>query len=221
MAPGDTMTRRRLAPPRPAQARGFAYLWLLFFVAAMGVALAAGGVVWEVRVRREKERDLLAIGAEMRRAIADYYRFTPQAAKELPQRLEDLLEDRRGPAPRRHLRRVYADPLTGGSQWGLVLLQGRILGVYSLAPGTPVMRGGFHEADQAFTGALRYADWRFVAPDVPVPAVPAAPASTAPSSPAQSARNLSPTSPPRPTSQPASDGPADAAQLQSSAAPER
>ena len=96
---------------------GFAYLWILFFVAFMGISLAAAGVVWEVRVRREKEADLLFIGAEFRRAIADYYRLTPQAAKELPPSLEALVEDRRGLVTRRHLRRVYRDPVTGSNQW--------------------------------------------------------------------------------------------------------
>jgi len=180
MAPGKRYVAQRLVCQGPAGRRGFVYLWVLFFVAAMGVSLAAGGVLWELRVRREKERDLLAIGAEMRRAIADYYRLTPQAAKELPQRLEDLLEDKRGPALRRHLRRIYADPLTGRAEWGLVAVQGRIMGVYSLAPGVPVIRGGFSEAEQAFASATRYADWRFMAPDVVAPAAPAGTLGAAP-----------------------------------------
>ncbi|MBL8384264.1 MAG: type II secretion system protein [Burkholderiales bacterium] len=162
---------------------GFAYLWLLFAVAFLGAGLAAAGTVWEVRVRREKEADLLAIGAEMRRAIGAYHRATPQAAKELPQKLEDLVEDRRGAAPRRHLRRIYPDPLTGRAEWGLILVEGRIHGVFSLARGTPVRRGGFAEADQAFANARTYAAWRFVANDVIVaPAQPAAgaPPATAP-----------------------------------------
>lgn len=174
MAPGERKPAVREVCRAPQARRGFVYLWVLFFVAAMGASLAAGGVLWELRVRREKERDLLAIGAEMRRAIADYYRLTPQAAKELPQRLEDLLEDKRGPALRRHLRRLYADPLTGRAEWGLVAVQGRIMGVYSLAPGVPVIRGGFSEADQVFASATRYADWRFMAPDVVAPAAPGA-----------------------------------------------
>ena len=180
MAHGNCGVALRRVCQGPAGMRGFVYLWVLFFVAAMGLSLAAGGVLWELRVRREKERDLLAIGAEMRRAITDYYRLTPQAAKELPQRLEDLLEDKRGPALRRHLRRVYADPLTGRAEWGLVTVQGRIMGVYSLAPGVPVIRGGFSEAEQAFARATRYADWRFMAPDVVAPAAPAGTPAAAP-----------------------------------------
>ena len=192
MAHGDALRRRRGVTATRARMRGFAYLWLLFFVAAMGASLAAGGVVWEVRVRREKERDLLAIGAEMRRAIADYYRFTPQAAKELPQRLEDLVEDKRGPAVRRHLRRVYADPLTGRAEWGLVLREGRIAGVHSMAAGAPVLRGGFEPEYAAFEGAQSYAAWRFVAAVDAAAAVPAGTAAANPASGADAAPNAAP-----------------------------
>ncbi len=171
--------RRHAAHDARGYARGFAYLWLLFFVAAMGASLAAGGVVWEVRVRREKERDLLFIGAEFRRAIANYHRLTPQAAKELPRRLEDLLEDRRGPAPLRHLRRIYPDPLTGRTEWGQVVVQGRVTGVYSLARGVPLRQGDFSESD-AFAGARRYADWRFIPADITAPPGPPDPPGSTP-----------------------------------------
>ena len=176
MTHGEDLNRGDRVARVGAGQGGFAYLWILFFVSFMGVSLAAAGVVWEVRVRREKEADLLFIGAEFRRAITDYYRLTPQAAKELPQRLEDLVEDRRGLVTRRHLRRVYRDPVTGSNEWGLTLIGGRISGVYSLAAGVPIRQGGFAAADARFEGARRYADWRFVAEVVAV--LP--PAGTAP-----------------------------------------
>jgi type II secretory pathway pseudopilin PulG len=185
MAHGEALGHREALPCRAPQprhgrrARGFAYLWLLFAVAFIGASLAAAGVVWEVRVRRDKEADLLFIGAEFRRAIADYHRLTPQAAKEWPQRLEDLLEDKRGPALRRHLRRLYRDPISGSPEWGIVAAQGRITGVYSLARGTPIRQDGFRIEDRAFEGAARYADWRFIAA-VPTPAPPAEQGTTAP-----------------------------------------
>ncbi len=200
MAHGDVVGRHRAAR---ARVRGFAYLWLLFFVAAMGASLAAGGVVWEVRVRREKEADLLFMGAEIRRAIAEYHRLTPQAAKELPVTLEDLVDDKRGPSVRRHLRRVYADPLTGRAEWGQVKVQGRLIGVYSLARGVPVRQGGFAEEDIGFSGARAYADWRFVA-QVPMPATPQASARGA--APADQAVPPA-TAPPTPLAEPAPASP--------------
>jgi type II secretory pathway pseudopilin PulG len=159
-----------------ARARGFAYLWLLFYIVFMGVGLAGAGVVWEQRQRREKEADLLFIGGEMRRAIRNYYLASPEAAKLPPLRLEDLVEDRRGLVTRRHLRRIYLDPLTGKADWGLVREQGRITGVYSMARGVPLRQGAFREEDSEFAGAQRYADWRFVAGGIAVAATaPAAP----------------------------------------------
>jgi len=145
------------------RARGLAYLSLLFLLLLMGLGLAAAGVVWELRSRREKEAELLFIGAQFRRAIDAYYDGSPAAAKQYPQRFEELVEDRRFPNPRRYLRRVYADPFTAKTDWGLVVINGRLVGVYSLAPGKPVRQAGFAGPNAGFAGSQSYADWRFVA----------------------------------------------------------
>jgi len=161
---------------------GFAYLSLLFIVALLGVGLAGGGVVWELRSRREKEADLLFMGAEFRHAIDSYYDTSPAAAKQYPQRFEDLLEDRRFPNPKRHLRRVYRDPFTLKQDWGLVVINGRLVGVYSLAAGRPIRQGGFTGADATFAGARSYSDWHFVALNLAsaAPTPPPDPAAAAP-----------------------------------------
>ena len=156
--------------------RGLAYLWLLFFIAFMGANLALAGVVWELRVRRDKEADLLAIGNEIRAAIRNYFELSPGGAKQLPARLEDLVEDKRFPVPRRHLRRIYPDPLTAKADWGLILLGERITGVYSKAPGTPIKQGDFAPVETRFAGAQSYAEWRFVPAEIATPVVPVKPA---------------------------------------------
>lgn len=156
------------ATTKPPRVRGFAYLVLLFMVALLGVGLAAAGVVWDLRSRREKEAELLFVGAEFRRAIDAYYEGSPTVAKQYPQRLEDLLEDRRFPNPRRYLRRVYRDPLTYAPVWGLIIINGRLVGVYSMAPGTPIRQGGFLGPESSFAGARSYADWRFAAANLAV-----------------------------------------------------
>jgi type II secretory pathway pseudopilin PulG len=148
---------------RRPRARGFTYLLLMFLVVLLGVGLASAGVVWDLRSRRDKEADLLFIGAQFRRAIDAYYDGSPTATKEYPRRFEDLLEDRRFANPRRHLRRVYRDPFTLKEDWGLIVIHGRLVGVYSLASGVPVKRGGFTGPESEFASAGRYADWRFVA----------------------------------------------------------
>jgi type II secretory pathway pseudopilin PulG len=156
-------------------ARGFAYLALLFLIVLLGVGLAAGGVVWELRARREKEIELRFIGAQFRQAIDAYYEASPTAAKQYPKRIEDLLEDRRFPIPKRYLRRIYRDPFSYKPEWGLIVVQNQLVGIYSRSPGVPVKHNGFSPLDGTFIGARSYEDWRFLAVNLagspPVPAL--------------------------------------------------
>ena len=159
-----------MAPPmqnssaRPClrPARGFTYLGLLFALALIGLALGAAGTVWSAAARRDKEQELLWRGGEIRRAIARYY----QAGNGLhmfPKTLEDLLEDRRGPVMLRHLRRVYADPMTGAADWELLRnVNGELIGVASSSSAEPVKQRGFAPTDVGFDDAACYCDWRFV-----------------------------------------------------------
>jgi len=140
--------------------RGFTYLWLLFAVAGMGLLLAAASEVWETVARREKEAELLFVGGQFARAIAAYHDRSPGAAKQYPARLEDLVEDTRFPAPQRHLRKLYRDPMTQGAEWGLVKAGGRIVGVHSLGASKP-LRQHFTGLLAAFNGAERYDQWVF------------------------------------------------------------
>lgn len=139
---------------------GFALIALLLVVAVSGLALAAAAQVWSTTSRRDKEEDLLRIGSEFRQAIRGYAASSP-AVEQYPLRLEDLLLDPRFPFVKRHLRRIYADPLTGKSEWGLVKMGEAIIGVYSLAEGKPLKSAldpTLGIADQAQS----YRDWVFV-----------------------------------------------------------
>jgi type II secretory pathway pseudopilin PulG len=98
--------------------RGFTYLLVLFFVAISAAALAALGQAWQNTAERERERELDFRGSEIARAIASYRRATAGLAQS-PRSLDDLLEDRRGPVLRHHLRQLYADPFTGKADWVL------------------------------------------------------------------------------------------------------
>jgi type II secretory pathway pseudopilin PulG len=142
--------------------QGFTYLALLIAVAVSGAVLASVGELASHAQQREKEAELLFVGQEFRQAIAGYYERSPGGAKRYPQKLDDLLEDKRYPTPQRYLRRVYPDPITGKAEWGLVDAPGGgIMGVYSLSEAQPVRSGGFSMADESFADAARYADWRF------------------------------------------------------------
>ena len=143
--------------------RGFTYLGLMILIAVLGIGLAAVGTVWHTMMVRERERELLSIGAQFGRAIALYQaRHGGPPAERFPKQLEDLLDDPQQLPPQRYLRKLYRDPFTGKPEWGLLLNgAGRIVGVYSLADGTPMKRQGFPPGYDAFVGAESYADWKF------------------------------------------------------------
>ena len=141
--------------------RGATYLGLLFAVALAGIALAGAGTLWSLESRRDKERELLFIGEEYRRAIASYYDKGPNGVREYPQKLEDLLQDRRFPMPVHHLRRLYRDPMTNSRDWELLRVQGGISGIASRATGKPLKVAGFSAQQDGFESAASYQSWQF------------------------------------------------------------
>lgn len=166
---------------------GFAYLWLLFTVAFMGVGLVVVAEVHAVAQQRDKERELLAIGHQFREALRRYQERSgplpggttglPTAtgqpvtagavlvgARPYPATLDELLQDPRTPGITRHLRQVFVDPMTGKAEWGLVRVGGRIVGIHSLSERLPIKQAGFEDQDMAFAGKERYRDWVFTYP---------------------------------------------------------
>lgn len=150
---------------RHGRERGYAFLYTLMLVALLGVSLLVVTDVASMSARREREQNLLQIGHEFREALARYQARSASApGAQYPMKLEELVEDRRGPQVAHHLRRLYVDPITLKPDWGLVKHAGRIVGVYSLALGAPIKQGDFDVEDTSFTGASRYRDWIFVHP---------------------------------------------------------
>ncbi|HKQ25103.1 MAG TPA: type II secretion system protein [Burkholderiales bacterium] len=134
----------------------------MIFIVLMGIGLALAGQVWHTAMQREKEKELLFVGDQFRTAITKYYEGSPGGVKKFPNSLQDLLEDRRYPTTKRHLRKIYRDPMTNEARWGLVESPtGGIMGVHSLSTGAPRKVAGFHDRDEAFTDAASYADWKF------------------------------------------------------------
>lgn len=142
---------------------GFTYLGVLFLVMLMGAALAGAGQLWSTASQRARERELLWVGTQYAQALRSYYRASVGVAQ-YPQRLEELLEDKRVPNVRRHLRRLYPDPITNSLDWGLVRsFDGRITGVYSRSERAPLKVAGFPPQWTDFAGTASYSGWRFVA----------------------------------------------------------
>jgi type II secretory pathway pseudopilin PulG len=154
---------------------GFTYLGILFAVAIFGATLAMVGHLWQSIQKRENEKELLFRGDQFRQAIGLYYERTPGAAKHYPKSLENLLRDDRYIVPQRYLRRIYIDPMTGKTEWGLVKApDGGIMGVHSLSDKQPAKSAHFKEADKEFSGSKRYREWVFVyRPVVFMPLAPA------------------------------------------------
>jgi type II secretory pathway pseudopilin PulG len=142
---------------------GFTYIGLLLLLALASTALAGAGTLWSIESRRDKEAELLFIGQQFAKAITSFRDHTPAGQQQrFPRRLEELLEDKRGPSTRRHLRQVFVDPVTGSREWGLVRIPGgEITGVHSLSEGKPLKRGNFPGGFEEFAHALSYRDWRF------------------------------------------------------------
>lgn len=157
--------------------RGVALLMVMVAVAVLALATTVPLQVQQTQMLREREAELLFIGRQYREAIASYRAATPGLVPQFPKALVDLLEDKRHPMARRHLRQLYRDPFTGEADWVLITEQGAVVGVASRSQRKPLKKAGFMALEAGFTEALSHSEWRFVAQ--PVAAV-AAPASEAP-----------------------------------------
>jgi type II secretory pathway pseudopilin PulG len=163
------------------QARGFTYLMLLWWVAIGSVMLAAMGQSWSIESRRIREQELVFRAGQIQSALQHYHDATEGPAKVFPAKLEDLLEDRRSGHIKRHLRRLWPDPITSNPDWGLVKDGAQILGVYSRSLKVPLSPP---------EGVKVYSDWAFMAEGG---APPAAAASSVPSGSASGAAPKPPT----------------------------
>jgi type II secretory pathway pseudopilin PulG len=164
-----------------SRARGFTYLWMLLAVALISVGLALTLELDSTVAARDREAELLRVGHEFRNAIGRYHELQVQGgAKQYPASLDDLLKDNRFPTTRRHLRRVHIDPMTRTDEWGLVKINGRIVGVHSLSQRKASKQEGFAPEDVSFAGKERVSEWVFTYPaqlsleGQPLPSDPAA-----------------------------------------------
>ena len=126
---------------RNGKQHGFTYLSLIILVAIIGLASAASIKLGSVLQRSAAERELLAIGAEYADALESYAKATPPGQSPLPPSFKELLRDTRFPNVRRHLRRVYVDPLTGKAEWGILYANQSQCGLPAPAAGAPATAG--------------------------------------------------------------------------------
>lgn len=142
---------------------GFTYIGLLILMAIIALVATASLQLGAIVQRRAAEEELLAIGKEYRNALQSYANLTPIGQKRYPPSLAELLKDPRFPQNVRHLRKIYADPLSGKEEWGIVRpVEGQgVLAVYSLAEAKPIKIGNFDAEWRGFENSQSYQDWRF------------------------------------------------------------
>jgi type II secretory pathway pseudopilin PulG len=152
------MPRRRACGYR-ARVGGFTYLGLLVAIVILGLGMAQIGILWRTQAQRERETELLFVGREFRAAIASYY---GAGAHQYPLEVADLLEDTRFSEPKHHLRRFYADPMTGAQDW--IILRNEFQGISGIASSSiaePLKKSGFDSNEDDFKDAKTYGDWKF------------------------------------------------------------
>eukprot|EP01036_Dinobryon_divergens_P011314 gene11314-15222_t len=155
MPTGDAMRRQA--------GKGFTYVGLMILVAMIGLVAAATLKAGSLFQRAAKEKELLEIGAQFSEALRSYAKATPAGSPPQPPSLKELLRDPRFPNPRRHLRKIFVDPITGKAEWGVVYLRDKagVLAVYSLSDSAPLKIANFDLRFQNMDGKKRISDWKF------------------------------------------------------------
>ena len=143
--------------------RGFTYVGLIVLVAIIGLVGAATLKIESLMRRAEAEEELLETGAEFTRALRSYAAATPRGQPTQPPSLKELLRDPRFPEPRRHLRKIYIDPITGKAEWGILYLADKagVIGVYSLSESAPLKVANFDYRFQNFENREHISEWAF------------------------------------------------------------
>ncbi|TFW22919.1 type II secretion system protein [Duganella callida] len=153
-----------MAPRRLRRAGGFTYLSLIILVAILALTAAATLKMGSLLQRSKAEEELLDIGAAFSDALKSYADATPAGMPPQPPSLKELLRDPRFPGTRRHLRKIFVDPMTGKAEWGITWLGDKVgvLAVYSLSDAKPVKIGNFPTRFAGFEGKNRLSEWKFV-----------------------------------------------------------
>jgi type II secretory pathway pseudopilin PulG len=177
----------RPVPCAPREA-GFTYVGLIVLVAIVGLVGAATLKADALLRRAAAEQELLEIGAAFSAALQSYAEATPRGQPPYPPSLQELLKDPRSPAIRRHLRKIFVDPVSGKAEWGIVYAGagagavigsgaggnggnagnggnngGGVLAVYSLSNAKPLKVANFDARFANLENREHISDWKFAA----------------------------------------------------------
>ncbi len=107
----------RPRPERQASESGSFLVVIMVIVAITSIALGTVVQSWSVRLRRDKEAELIFRAQQYVKAILAYRK---EHAGQFPTNLEVLFEP--GPRQLRYIRKLYKDPLAENGRWGLLYL---------------------------------------------------------------------------------------------------
>ena len=154
--------RMRILTAGKARNKGYAYLMLLVVAASMAItASSVGIIIYSRAVRMEKENELIFRGLAYENALKSFYDAS-KGRKTYPSSLEYLLSDPRY-SGKKHIRKLYKDPVTGIDWVTYTAPDGGITGVASRSSMKPLKQKGFPEKIKQFEGAQHYSDWVFIA----------------------------------------------------------
>ena len=134
---------------------GVTYLFVMMLVVVMTISLLGVTQQWSVIMQRDREAELQFRGTRIAKAIerfvADWEIQKATRPNQWPRTLEELTKK----SPKRYLRMVYTDPMTG-NKFALIKNGVEIHGVRSTSPETPYNQ-------DLFKGAKTYHAIRFEA----------------------------------------------------------
>ncbi len=143
--------------------KGFSYPAALLMVVVISISLMTAQQLWSTIMKREREKQLLFRAGQIEKAIGSYYNDSSGGPAQYPKKFEYLLKDNRHLGVKRHLRKLYKDPMTIEGGWGIVYDgKGGIKGIFSQSSEEPIKTSGFPEKYKLFENKIKYSDWKFV-----------------------------------------------------------
>ena len=145
--------------------KGFTYIYALTLIMIMGIMLGMVGQSWKSIMQREREKELIFRGCQIKEAIEKWYSPKPGQHVATPLLdLKSLVDDPRQQRPMHWLRRLYEDPMTGKTDWRIIKDPSLgISGVASTSDETPI-KLDFNDIPSlaGLSGRKKYSEWEFV-----------------------------------------------------------
>jgi len=135
---------------------------VLAAVVVLAIVTTAADITISYVVQKDREAELLFRGMAYRAAIKSYYE-AGALGRTYPRQLADLIRDPRFPK-KRHIRKLYSDPMVKDREAGWTLIQapdGGIAGVASRGQQKPVKQANFPRELEIAEDAKNYTEWRF------------------------------------------------------------